>query len=160
MLRQAGQYSPSRFLACHSNLLLGPLSNTQTPCRMSAFEMYAGTCVCAHTHACEIVGLFPHFLFHSCVRTLYMNIAQLKENRFLFSFFFFFFWSHRYVASVLSRVGRGVCLAAVLPVVYVKNSHLVRWVLGTGMSTFHQKLKVQDFAKVHKKQQLTEWMER
>lgn len=37
MLRQAGQYSPSRFLACHSNLLLDPLSNIQTPCRMSGF---------------------------------------------------------------------------------------------------------------------------
>lgn len=41
MLRQAGQYSPSRFLACHSNLL-DPLSNRQTSCKH--WLLYA--CVC------------------------------------------------------------------------------------------------------------------
>lgn len=39
LLRQAGQYSPSRFLACHSNLL-DPLSHGQTPCRMSGFYVF------------------------------------------------------------------------------------------------------------------------
>lgn len=39
VLRQAGQYSPSRFLACHSNVL-GPLSHGQTPCRMSGFYVF------------------------------------------------------------------------------------------------------------------------
>lgn len=39
VLRQAGQYSPSRFLACHSNLL-DPLSHGQTPCRMSGFYVF------------------------------------------------------------------------------------------------------------------------
>lgn len=87
--------------------------------------MRACVCVGAHTHmhACEIVGLFQHFLLHSYVRTLHTNIAQFKEN----IDFFFFFWSHRSVGSILSRVcgvsrGSRMCLATVLPVVYVKTT--------------------------------------
>lgn len=51
VLRQAGQYSPSRFLACHSNLL-DPLSTRKTPCRSTGFYVYM--------HACVTVGLY-HF---------------------------------------------------------------------------------------------------
>lgn len=64
--RQA-QYSPSRFLACHSNLL-DPLSNRQTPCRTSGFYAYM--------HAYVTVGVFRVTKFGMC-----SNHAALIKNK-------------------------------------------------------------------------------
>lgn len=81
--------------------------------------------MCAHMHACEIVSLFQHFLFHSWVRTLHTTIAQFKENIdffFFYIFCIFYVWNFHFVPSVRGQQGCSVRVAAVFSVVFAATA--------------------------------------
>lgn len=73
VFRRAGQYSPSRFLTCHSNRL-DPLSNRRSSYRSTGFYVIMQVCVTVGLFHFTALGLF----WSPCVRVC-SQCASIKR---------------------------------------------------------------------------------